>query len=144
MLDEAAKAARRAAINAELIPLRSRRDGNVSTRNQLIAQLERLQPARNKLRNCIHDALTVARNMENCHQSIPQSHFRGRRRQHLANRLGDTGGNIRTQRDRHQRNLERLETQINNGQNRRDELTGTINTQNNRISALEAELRTLW
>ena len=142
-MDEIAKAARRAQINSELIPLRNGGDSNVSTRKRLIEQLDRLRPARNKLNACISDALTVARNVERCHHKIPDSNFKGRRRQHLVSRLVDAGGNIRAQRERHKRNLERLDNQINSVRDRRDGLAITIQNQNSRITTLEAELRSL-
>jgi len=55
----------------------------------------------------------------------------------------NTGGNIGMEMQRHQQNLERLETHINGLRNRRDDLIRAINGQNSRITTLEAELRTL-
>jgi len=143
MSTEAQDAVRRAQINAELIPLRNRRNDNVRTRNQLAELLERLRPARNKLNVCISNSMNVARKMERCHQNTSSSNFKGSRRTHLVDRLADTGQSIRAERERHQRNLETLDNRINTTRARRDDVTATINNQNNRISALEAELRRL-
>jgi len=142
-MDEVQKVARRSQINTELNPLRHRRDDNISVRNRLIEQLERLESARSELRNCIGYLPTIERNMKNCHQNTPDNQFKGKRRERLVECMMNTGGNIGMEMQRHQQNLERLETHINSLRNRRDEMIRTINGQNNRITTLEAELRTL-
>ena len=142
-MDEAQKLVRRTQINAELSPLRNRRNDNVRTRNKLTELLERLRPARSKLSACISNSLNVARKMERCHQNITSSNFKGSRRTHLVGCLADTGDSIRAERDRHQQNLETLDNRINLTRHRRDDVTAAIRTQNSRISSLEAELRRL-
>ena len=142
-MDEAAKAARRSRIMAELTPLRTRLSENINERNRLVAQLERLRPARSKLSNYIDNALIVARDIENCYQRIPDSRFKGERRLHLIERLDTVGSSFSTQCDRHHSNLGRLDRYIRAVHDRQETLTGTIRSQNNRIATLEAELRTL-
>lgn len=142
-MDEAQKLVRRTQINAELNPLRIRRNDNVRARNKLTELLERLRPARRKLNVCISNSLTVARNMERCHQNTSSSNFKGSRRTHLVARLADTSGSIRSERERHQRNLETLDNRINTTRDRREDISATIRNQSNRISSLEAELQRL-
>ena len=142
-MDAAQKAARRSRIMAELTPLRNRVRENISERNRLVAQLERLESGRNKLSNCIDNALIIARNVENCTQRIPDSFFKGGRSSHLSKRLNTAGSSFRAQCDRHYHNLETLGRRIRTVRDRQEMLDGTIRSQHNRIATLEAELRTL-
>jgi len=143
-MTDAVKAARRVQIQRELPPLRNRRSDNVRDRNRLVEQIESLRDTNNKLQNCLSSMSDVRRKVRDCHQTVAPRDFRGVRRREIESKLNDASECVRAQRDRHVENRERILRQIKTLRERRDTLNGTINTQNNRITALEAELRGLW
>lgn len=144
MMDDAAKAVRRAQIQRELPPLRMNRDNNVRNRNQSNEQIEELRSARDKLRNCLSTMSEIRRNVRNCHSIVGRQDFRGSRRRQLESRLSEASERIRTQRESHVRNRDRIVARIATIREQRDNLNATIRSQNDRISAFETELRGLW
>ena len=144
MIDEAAKAARRAQIQNELQRLRHSRDDNTSARNRLNAQIEDLRTASHRLEGCIGRMTQIERRFEQCHNVVPIKEFAGGRRKRAESRLIATGGNVNRKIKRHESNLNRINRGINEFGANRDNLIATITTQNNRISDLERELRGLW
>ena len=143
-MDAAQKTARIAQIRRELPPLRNSRDDNVRNRNRSVEQIEDLRRASTKLRDCLNTMGGIRRKVRDCHNIVEQQHFSGIRRREVESRLGETSERVRLQQEQHVQNRERIERLINTLRANRDELNRIINVQNNRITALETELRGLW
>jgi len=143
-MDAAQKEVRREEIRRELVPLRSRRDDNIIDRNRLNVQIDDLRIARNRLGDCISRMGDVARGVRDCHQVVPKHEFRGSRRVKIEDTLKQASDRVNSQRDRHMSNRDRLVKRLETLEEKREGLIGTIRTQNDQITALEAELRSLW
>ena len=142
-MDEAAKAARRMQIQSELTRTRSSRDENTVSRNRVNIDIEDLESASNQLSNCISKMRDIVRGVRDCHQEVPDSNFRGSRRTRIEDRLRQASDRLKSKRDAHMRNRELVIGRIRTLRDRRNELSRTVNIQNNRITSLEAELRRL-
>ena len=143
-MTEAAKAARRIQIQRELSLLRNRRHDSISERNRMNAQIDDLSRARNQLHDCLSSMSDIRRKVRDCHNVVDQRDFKGNRRREIESRLNSASERVNAQRNRHVENRDRIIRQIETLRARRDSVNGTINTQNARITALEAELRNLW
>jgi len=142
-VDDAVKAARRVQINAELIPLRSRRADNIIERNRFNHRIEDLGLVRNKLQARLSNDTSLARTYERHDSNISSRNYHGSRRDQYGKCIAEMAESVRNQQMNHQSNLERLRNHIERLRIQRDNLNTVINNQNNRITALESQLRNL-
>ena len=142
-MNETAKAVRRTQVQNELRRIRHSRDDNTISRNRPSSQIEELQISRRSLENYIQNMIRVEERLKQCPQNAPTTEFFGGRRKRVETRVNSTCSNFKNEIQRHQNNLERVNRNINDFSTRLEDVTVTINRQNNRISELEREMRNL-